>query len=154
MQATIEIPEKEVEGIVTFLNTLLADEYALYTKTRNAHWNVKGPELRKFFETQYKAIDIIISDIAERVRALGHYAMGSLKDFLHVTHLDQEIHDFSNPHQIIQTLANDHETIMRIIKNEITPISEKLKELGTADFVTALLRQHEKMAGTLRSFAP
>jgi len=154
MQATIEIPEKEVEGIVTFLNTQLADEYAIYTKTRNAHWNVKGPELRKFFETQYKALDIIISAIAERVRALGHYAMGSLKDFLRVTHLDQEIHDFSNPHQIIQTLAYDHEIIIRIIKNEITPIPEKFKDLGAADFVTDLMEQHEKMASMLRSFIP
>ena len=155
MKATIGIPDKETEEIVTLLNTLLADEYALYTKTRNAHWNVFGPnfyELHKFFETQYETLDIIIDDIAERVRSLGHYALGSLKDFLAVTHMDEENHDFNNPKQIIQTLVNDHETIIRIIRNDIAPISGKHKDLGTADFVTGIMKQHEKMAWMLRSF--
>jgi len=155
MKPTIGIPDHGIEEIVTFLNTLLADEYALYTKTRNAHWNVNGAnffELHKFFETQYEALDVIIDDIAERVRSLGHFALGSLKDFLSVTHMGEENHDFSNPNQIIQTLVNDHETIIRIIRNDITPISDKHKDLGTADFVTGVMEQHEKMAWMLRSF--
>lgn len=154
MKANIGIPEHDIEEIVKFLNILLADEYALYTKTRNAHWNVNSSnfhDLHKFFESQYEALDIIIDDTAERVRALGHYALGSLKDFLSVTHMDEENHDFSNPMQIIQTLINDHETIIRIIRKEIVPISEKYRDLGTADFVTGIMEQHEKMAWMLRS---
>lgn len=154
MKANLGIPDQDVEEIVTFLNTLLADEYALYTKTRNAHWNVNGPsffELHKFFETQYEALDIIVDDIAERVRSLGHFALGSLKDFLSVTHMDEENHDFSNPKQIIQTLVNDHETIIRIIRNDITPISNKYRDHGTADFVTGIMEKHEKMAWMLRA---
>jgi starvation-inducible DNA-binding protein len=155
MKANLGIPEHDVEEIATLLNTLLADEYALYTKTRNAHWNVDGPsfyELHKFFENQYEILDEMIDDIAERVRTLGHYALGSLKDFLSVTHMGEENHDFSNPKQIIQTLLNDHETIIRIIRNDLTPISEKYKDLGSADFVTGLMEKHEKMAWMLRSF--
>jgi starvation-inducible DNA-binding protein len=154
MKATIGIPEKEVEEIVTFLNTLLADEYALYTKTRNAHWNVFGPnfyELHKLFEMQYEKLDVMIDDIAERVRVLGHFALGSLKDFLSVTHLSEENHDFSDPKQILQTLVNDHESIIRIIRNDISPLAVKYRDLGTADFVTGLMEQHEKMAWMLRS---
>lgn len=154
MKANIGIPEKDIEEIVSFLNTLLADEYALYTKTRNAHWNVTGPNfhaLHIFFESQYEALDVIIDDIAERVRALGHFALGSLKDFLNVTHMSEVNHDFSNPKQIIQTLVNDHETIIRIIRNDIAPISDKCKDLGTADFVTGVMEQHEKMTWMLRS---
>jgi starvation-inducible DNA-binding protein len=93
----------------------------------------------------------VIDDIAERVRSLGHYALGTLKDFLAVTHMEEENHDFSNSAQIIQVLLNDHETIIRIIRNDITPISEKYKDLGTADFVTGLMEKHEKMAWMLRS---
>jgi starvation-inducible DNA-binding protein len=155
MKANLGIPEHDVEEIATLLNTLLADEYALYTKTRNAHWNIDGPNfhgLHLFFESQYEVLDEVIDDIAERVRALGHYALGSLKDFLSVTHMGEENHDFSNPNQIIQTLLNDHETIIRIIRNDITPISEKYKDLGSADFVTGLMQKHEKMAWMLRSF--
>jgi starvation-inducible DNA-binding protein len=154
MKSNIGIPEKDIEEIVTFLNTLLADEYALYTKTRNAHWNVKGAnffELHKFFEAQYTELDVMIDNIAERVRSLGHFALGSLKDFLSVTHMGEENHDFSDPKQIIQTLANDHETIIRIIRNDITPIADKYKDLGTADFVTGIMQKHEKMAWMLQT---
>lgn len=93
----------------------------------------------------------MIDDIAERIRSLGHFALGSLADFIEVTHMDEENHDFSNSIQIIQALVDDHETIIRIIRNDITPISEKYKDLGTADFVTGLMEQHEKMAWMLRS---
>lgn len=155
MKPTLGISDKDIEEVATFLNTLLANEYVLYTKTRNAHWNISGPnfyELHKFFEIQYELLDVMIDDVAERVRSLGHYALGSLKDFLGVTQMNEENHDFRNSTQFLQALIQDHETIIRLIRNEIIPISERFKDLGTADFVTGLMEQHEKMGWMLRSF--
>jgi starvation-inducible DNA-binding protein len=155
MNLNEEISVLATEEIVTFLNTLLADEYALYTKTRNAHWNVNGSsaqDLHKFFESQYLELDIIINDIAKRVRSLGHFALGSLKNFLNVSHMDEENFDFGNPKQIIQILVKDHETIIRIIRNEINPVSEKYSEPGITDFVTGVMKKHEKMASLLKVF--
>jgi len=154
MKPTIGIPDHDIEEIAALLNKLLADEYVLYTKTRNAHWNVVGLnffELHKLFENQYQSLDKMIDDIAERVRSLGHFALGSLKDFLSVTHMDEENQDFSDAKQIIQTLVHDHESIIRIIRNDITPISEKYRDLGTAGFVTGLMEQHEKITWMLRA---
>ena len=154
MKTEIGIPEKDLEEVATLLNTLLADEYVLYTKTRNAHWNVTGVnffELHRLFESQYEVLDVMIDDIAERIRSLGHFAIGSLKDFLSITQMSEENHDFGNSRQIIQTLTNDHETIIRIIRNDIIPISEKFRDLGTADFVTGIMERHEKMTWMLRS---
>jgi starvation-inducible DNA-binding protein len=155
MKPILGIPEHDLEEVVNLLNTLLADEYVIYTKTRNAHWNITGTsffELHKFFQSQYESLDQIIDDLAERVRSLGHFSLGSMKDFLSVTHMSEENHDFGNSKQIIQTLVDDHETIIRIIRNEIIPISEKFRDLGTADFVTGVMEQHEKMNWMLRSF--
>jgi starvation-inducible DNA-binding protein len=56
MGVNIGLTEEQREGVAAILNTLLSDEYLLYTKTRNYHWNVVGPQfhdLHKFFETQY-----------------------------------------------------------------------------------------------------
>jgi starvation-inducible DNA-binding protein len=155
MKSTLGITDQGTEEITTFLNTLLADEYVLYTKTRNAHWNVSGSsfyELHKFFGIQYKLLDVMTDDIAERIRSLGHFALGSLKDFLSVTQMSEENHDFSNSTEIIQTLVADHETIIRKIRNEIISTSLKYNDHGTADFVTGLMEQHEKMAWMLRAF--
>ena len=71
MKPNIGLSDKEREGVVEILNTLLSDEYVLYTKTRNYHWNVVGPQfndLHKFFESQYEALNEVIDDVAERAQ--------------------------------------------------------------------------------------
>jgi starvation-inducible DNA-binding protein len=155
MKPTIGIPGIDLEEIATWLNLLLADEYVLFTKTRKAHWNVAGPnfhEMHKLFQQQYQAMDIMIDAIAERVRVLGHIALGSMNDFLNVTNLKEKKDGFGNPGQMVQTLISDHESIIRLIRNDIIPFSDKYKDQGTSDFVTGLMEQHEKMNWMLRSY--
>jgi starvation-inducible DNA-binding protein len=154
MKPNIDISDNNLKEVATLLNTLLADEYLLYTKTRNAHWNIQGKnfnELHKFFESQYDLLDIIIDDTAERVRSVGHYALGSLKDFLKVARLSEQNDDFSDQDHIIQTLLVDHESIIRSLSKDIITVTE-YKDLGTADFMTGIMEQHEKMAWMLRSY--
>ena len=155
MKPNIEIADKNLKEVATLLNTLLADEYVLYTKTRNAHWNIQGNnfmELHKLFESQYDALDIIIDDTAERVRALGHFALGSLKNFLQHTQLNEENENFTDQNHIIKTLLEDHESVIHSLRNHIPIVSDEFKDLGSADFMTGLMEQHEKIAWMLRSY--
>jgi len=74
METNIGVPQDNAKNIADVLNRLLADEYILYTKTRNYHWNVTGilfNDLHKFFESQYKEQDTIIDQVAERGISLG-----------------------------------------------------------------------------------
>src|SRR6476646_1882185 len=90
MKPSIGIADKNLKSVATLLNTLLADEVILYIKTRQAHWNYEGDnfmEMHKFFEGQYEQLDEIMDDVAERVRQLGHYAAGSLKDYVTLARL-------------------------------------------------------------------
>ncbi len=154
MKPNIEISEKHLKEGALLLNVLLADEYILYTKTRNAHWNIQGQkfiELHKFFESQYDALDIIIDDVAERVRALGHFALGSLKDFIAVSRLSEHNHDFTDHNHIIKTLLDDHESLIRSLRKDVSAVVEEYRDLGTADFMTGIMEQHEKMAWMLRA---
>lgn len=154
MKPKIDIKDSNLKAIADVLNTLLADEYVLYTKTRRAHWNVEGPhfmELHKFFESQYDELDVIIDNVAERVRALGHYSLGSLKDFLKVTRLSEDAHKFTDSRQIMQSLLNDHESIICSIRRELIIVNDKYNDAGTSDFITGIMEQHEKMAWMLRA---
>ncbi len=66
------------------LNQVLADSYALMSLTHLAHWNVEGAgffALHTAFQTQYEELFTAIDEIAERVRALGAYAIGGLGKF-------------------------------------------------------------------------
>src|SRR6266436_1324028 len=84
MKPNIGIHDTQRAAVVEILNTLLSDEYLLYTKTRNYHWNVVGlqfNDLHKFFEAQYEELDDIVDEVAERARALGGHALGTLAEF-------------------------------------------------------------------------
>ena len=57
MKPNIGIPKKDLHAVTELLNTVLANEVTLYTKTRKFHWNVSGEsfmELHKLFQNQYK----------------------------------------------------------------------------------------------------
>jgi starvation-inducible DNA-binding protein len=155
METLTKIADFKIEKDVIFLNMLLADEYSLYTKTRNVHWNInrtKFKELHSFFEDQYLSLDVILDDTAEQVRSLGHIALGSLKDFLNGTHIDEESQDFNNPALIIQSLIHDHETIIGIIKNYNNLFSDNNENPKSNNFINGLMLQHEKMAWMLKPF--
>ena len=90
MKANIGIKQESITKVVDVLTKVLADEFVLYTKTKKAHWNVEGPDFYNkhlFFEQQYEALDEIVDTVAERIRTLGHYAPGTLKEYLALTNL-------------------------------------------------------------------
>ena len=154
MKANIGITENNLQSTANLLNNLLADEYVLYTKTRNYHWNVTGgnfQELHKFFESQYEKLDEIIDDVAERVRALGHWSLGTLKDMVKLARLNEDI-QASSASEMLKNLLDDHETIIRILREDITAVNDKYSDLGTADFLTGLMEDQEKMAWMIRAY--
>ncbi|MHB1922175.1 MAG: Dps family protein [Chitinophagaceae bacterium] len=155
MKPNIGISEKNLKKVATSLNTLLADESLLYTKTRKYHWNVQGPQfndLHKFLEGQYEELSKVIDEVAERVRKLGHFALGSMKDFLAVTHLLENNEEKLDGKNMLQYLLDDHETIIRILREEIVKCTDEFKDVGTGDFLTGILETHETMSWMLRSF--
>ena len=71
--------QKSLNNPVTqVLQDVLADTYGLYLATHNYHWNVEGSKfiiLHKLFEDQYNELFLAVDLIAERIRALGDYAL-------------------------------------------------------------------------------
>lgn len=155
MKADIGISEKNSHEVAIILNALLADEQVLYTKLRNYHWNYEGSnfsEMHAFYEGQYEQLAEIIDEIAERIRMIGHYSTGRLKDFLSITRLLEQ--DYTNHQQTqLKNLLDDHETIIRQVRRDISETGDKYQDAGTADLLTGVvLRAHEKMAWMIRSY--
>ncbi len=154
MKASIGITDKNKEAVAAILNELLADEHVLYIKTRNYHWNYEGDnfmEMHKFYEGQYQELEEIVDEVAERIRALGHYAEGRLKDYLRLTHLQEQDYTAEQTEQLKNLLA-DHESIIINIRKVADKIDSTYKDAGSSDFVTGLMKQHEKMAWMIRSY--
>lgn len=153
MDANIGLNETQRKAVVDVLNRLLADEVLLYIKTRNYHWNVVGPqfsELHKFFESQYDELDEIMDEVAERARALGGKAAGSMGEFLKLARLKEA--SGGDARKMIAELLGDHESVIRSLREDIVTVGEKHGDAGTNDFLTGLMEQHEKIAWMLRSY--
>ncbi len=135
------------------LNTLLGDFYLLYVKAQNYHWNVVGPQfndLHLFFGTLYEQLADIVDKVAERIRALGLRAKGTLTDFAQESRLKEEPGVYPQASQMIRNLLNDYESIIRTIRNDVETIKEM--DLGTSTFLSDLLMPLEKKAWMLRSY--
>jgi len=154
MKTEIGIKPANAAEVAQSLNRLLADEHVLYIKTRKAHWNVEGPDflaIHRFFEEQYKQLEGVIDDIAERIRTIGHYAEATLTAFLQETHLSEESREKNDSEGFIKSLLEDHESIIIHLRENIERYDEEWKDAGTTDFITGLLETHEKMAWMLRA---
>jgi starvation-inducible DNA-binding protein len=152
MALPIGLTNEQRAGTVALLKPLLADEYVLYTKTRNYHWNVTGPhfhDLHKFFESQYEALDESIDEIAEWIRSLGERSPGSLKEFLGTARLREA--SAVKATAMIEDLLADHETVIRQLREDVKAAGDKFAAADVSDFLTGLLEEHEKMAWMLRA---
>ncbi|WP_300671767.1 DNA starvation/stationary phase protection protein [Soonwooa sp.] len=153
MKMTIGIDAKQIKDNVKTLSVLLADEHVLYTKTRNAHWNITGADfhaMHVFFESQYDEIEEIIDEVAERIRQLGEFAPASLKEFLQLSNLLEKKIAKNDSQTFVKVLLEDHESVIKSIRNAVSKMDET-KDFGTEDFLVGLLEKHEKMAWMLRA---
>ncbi len=135
------------------LSQFLASTYSLYLKTQNFHWNVTGPifsMLHTFFETQYEELAKAVDLIAERIRALDHYAPGSYAEFSKLTRIKDAIGK-KNAEEMIEELVADHRLMVDLIR-ELIPISEDCEDIVSQDLLIERLRTHEKTIWMLDSF--
>jgi starvation-inducible DNA-binding protein len=157
MNTNIGISQQNLQAVAAELSKLLADEFVLYTKTRNAHWNVEGPDFHSmhiFFEQQYEQLDEIMDSVAERIRQLGHYSPATLKSFLSLTHLTEQLGERNNSLGFIKELLTDHENIIIFLRENINRFANEYGDAGTSDYITGLMEDHEKMAWFLRAHLP
>lgn len=135
------------------LNELLADEVTLYLKTWKFHWNIVGEgfhALHLFLEEQYTELRTIVDEVAERIRKIGHFPKGTMKQYLKDTALVENEDEKITPGMLIE-LADDHAAVARRVRDMFERFDGEYEDIGTADMLNQLVRQHEKMAWMLRS---
>jgi starvation-inducible DNA-binding protein len=151
----IGMADDQRHAVVAILNTVLADEFVLYVKSRRFHWNVEGPdfsELHELFQKQYEQLGQVIDDVAERARALDGIAAGSFEEYLELTRLNEEPAEHYDARGMITALLADHESLIRNLRQDLQTCSNEHGDEGTMDFLTGLMQAHEKMAWMLRAY--
>ncbi len=154
MSINIGIKDSDRKAVAEILNRTLSDEFVLYAKTRNYHWNVIGwpfNDLHKFLEAQYEELDEFMDEVAERARAIGARSFGTLAEFSKSTQLSEEPGKVPSAKDMVAKLLKDHETLIRSLRKDSDTVN-KHGDSGTNDFLVGLMERHEKMAWMLRSF--
>src|SRR4051795_4562711 len=83
VELSSDLGQEAVTAISEELRPLLADVFALYLKTKNFHWHMKGPHFRDYhllLDEQADQIFAMSDDIAERARKLGGTTLRSIGD--------------------------------------------------------------------------
>jgi len=152
MKINIGINDEHRKAIAEGLAQVLADSYLLYLRTHNYHWNVKGElfhSLHEQFEEQYTELATAIDDIAERIRALGHKAPGTFKEFNELTSLEENTEE-PEALEMVRRLAVGNEQVIRTANEALEP-ARVADDEATIDLLTQRLHVHSKTAWMLRS---
>jgi starvation-inducible DNA-binding protein len=146
------ISAKDRAAIAAGLSRLLADNYTLYLKTHNFHWNVTEPmfsTLHLMFETQYNELWLANDLIAERIRSLGYPAPGTYAEYVKLASI-KETPGQPKAEEMVQLLVDGNEAAARTARGMFEAV-EKANDEPTADLLTQRMQIHEKNAWMLRS---
>jgi starvation-inducible DNA-binding protein len=148
------ISDEHRQGSIEKLQLHLADFSVLYTKAKFHHWNVEGIHfyaLHALFDELAGQLLPATDDIAERIRALGGYANGTLATFLRTTTLTEEETHQQPTNFRLQRLLADYEHVIRQLRADVDTTANTYADAGTSDFLTGLMEDLEKSAWKIRA---
>lgn len=146
------IAAKDRKKLADGLSALLGDTYTLYLKTHGFHWNVTGPmfnSLHAMFMTQYTELWTALDVIAERIRALDHFAPASGAQFAKLSSVKEET-GVPEWRGMVEQLVAGHDACAKTAR-KVFEIADAANDQPTADLMTARLNAHEKTAWMLRA---
>lgn len=141
-----------MEELIRILNKVLADTFVMYLKVHNFHWNIEDPDFyayHKFLEEIYSEIYGAVDPIAEHVRSINGYAIGSLAQFLQLTSLKEFI-VLPKVTDGFRELYNDNNLVISELRNAFH-VAEKFGEYGLANFLQDRMDAHKKHGWMLRA---
>ncbi|XUM22878.1 Dps family protein [Bradyrhizobium oligotrophicum S58] len=103
-----------VNKISTALNTLLADAFALYLKTKNFHWHVSGRHFHDYhlmLDEQSDAIFATTDQLAERVRKLGGTTLKSISQISKLQTIKDNNEEYVPPREMLRELMEDNKHV-------------------------------------------
>src|SRR6186713_2646362 len=109
-----DLPQAAVDKISKSLNTLLADAFALYLKTKNFHWHVSGTHFRDYhllLDEQGEQIFATTDDLAERARKIGGTTLRSIGDIAKHQSIEDNDAEFVAPNDMLRELMSDNKAM-------------------------------------------
>ena len=135
-----------VSEITSALKPLLADVFALYLKTKNFHWHMKGPHFRDYhllLDKQAEQVFEMTDDIAERAIKLGGTTLHSIGDIAKHQTLKDNNEESIPAHQMLAELCADNQHLTRTLR-EAHEICGNHNDVATTSLIENWIDQTER----------
>jgi starvation-inducible DNA-binding protein len=145
-QTKNDLSESVREKTISLLNARLADCADLQTQTKQAHWNVKGPNfiaLHELFDKINGEVDGYVDDIAERLVQLGGVAEGTARMIATNTSLSEYPLSAVDGHSHVEALSSVLAAFGKLARKAIEEAND-FGDLDTADLFTEVSRGIDK----------
>ncbi|MBU8539574.1 DNA starvation/stationary phase protection protein Dps [Falsiroseomonas tokyonensis] len=140
---------------IEVLQACLTDSIDLYNTTRQAHWNVKGPNfhgLHLMFETFYGTLEGDIDLLAERLVQLGGTAIGASQNVASKTRLAAYPADLKAGADHVTALMDRYAALAKSVREGIDETDEA-GDADTADILTNVSKNLDKALWMLEATA-
>jgi len=137
--------QTDQKKIAEKLKPVLAESVQLYIATQNVHWNVTGPmfqAVHALTEEQYLELAPAIDEIAERIRALGQKAPGTMAQYIALGSI-ADSDENATAEEMVRALLQGHNQLVGRIRPLVAEAAEVNDEV-TAGLLTDRLTVHEK----------
>jgi starvation-inducible DNA-binding protein len=132
--------------VVELLNARLADAIDLQTQTKQAHWNVKGPNfiaLHELFDKVNEDVEDYVDDIAERAVQVGGVAEGTARMAAKKSSLSEYPANAVDGRSHVEALSSVLAAFGKSARKGIDQANE-FGDLDTADLFTEISRGVDK----------
>jgi starvation-inducible DNA-binding protein len=141
-----DIPQAAVDKISVALNTLLADAFALYLKTKNFHWHVSGRHFRDYhlmLDEQSEAIFATTDQLAERVRKLGGATLRSIGQVSKLQTIQDNNESYVPPREMLRELMEDNKHVAAAMR-KAHKLCDDHEDSGTAGLLETFIDETER----------
>lgn len=146
LDALTDLPQAAVEKISSLLNTLLADAFALYLKTKNFHWHVSGRHFRDYhlmMDEQSEAIFATTDQLAERVRKLGGTTLRSIGQIGKLQTIKDNNESYVLPREMLRELMEDNKNMAAAMR-KAHKLADNYEDSGTAGLLETFIDETER----------
>jgi len=141
-----DLPQAAVDKISASLNTLLADAFALYVKTKNFHWHVSGRHFHDYhlmLDEQSDAIFATTDQLAERVRKLGGTTLRSIGQIGKMQTIKDNNESYVPPRDMLRELMEDNKHIAAAMR-KAHKLADDHEDSGTAGLLETFIDETER----------
>ena len=148
LKTPTDLPSNATKSVQDALNTVLADSFALYLKTKNFHWHVSGPHFRDYhlmLDEQAAQIFASTDDIAERVRKTGNTTLRSIGDIARHQTIEDNDQDFVAPDAMLKELRDDNLALVEQLR-DAKELADDARDNATSAMIDDWTDQAERRA--------